>query len=325
MLNVDMAMTYLDFVVARHKVWEARQRGESGPWSDDPILNARKFTNVFRVLDYGTQFVLTDLIDPGLPVRDQLMRVFLYRHTGIVDSWRWLEALEGGYPLAEDLPNLFEVWNPYRGKTTQVMIPKIQNSSQPRAHRPAGFQKKVGERPIFTSAYLVFPQSQVRGTDKLKSIIDLTIRMFHPDSPDDIVPRFEAATTQQERFAAIHSAKGVGDFMSMQSLTDFGYSPQAGEDREDEFVVLGPGARRGALALSSGRPEDTLLWAVDAIRSLPDCPTLPSGRVPSYMDVQNTLCEFSKYVRFMGKPPRDKPFSPAHPGPQTSPVLPEHW
>ena len=43
------------------------------------------------------------------------------------------------------------------------------------------------------------------------------------------------------------------------------------------------------------------------------------------MDVQNTLCEFSKYVRFQSKPIPTKQYVPAHPGPQPPPVLPKHW
>jgi hypothetical protein len=76
---------------------------------------------------------------------------------------------------------------------------------------------------------------------------------------------------------------------------------------------------------------ETLLWAVDAVRSSEGCPTIPLDhpgdpvRVPSWMDVQNTLCEFSKWVRFSEKPLPGKPYRPAHPGPQPAPLLPQHW
>jgi hypothetical protein len=323
MIDPDAAMTYLRFVEARHHAWEMRQLGQPPPWTDEPLVAAYKFTNVFRVLDFGTQFVLTDLLDPELPARDILMRCFLYRHTGRVEAWQYLPIVLGDYPVVADLPDLFEAWSPYRGKLKTKRITKPKETTQTGGHVPGGFQATSGERPIFTSAYLVFPQSQVRGTDKLQSIIDLAIRLFSPDSPEDIMPRFEAAKGQVERFRSMQDAKGVGNFMGLQVLTDFGYST---EDREDEFVIPGPGAIRGALELDpEGKPLDTLMWAVDAVRSMPNCPRLPNGRVPSWMDIQNTICEYSKYARYSRKPLPDKTYQPAHPGPQPAPVLPEFW
>jgi hypothetical protein len=135
---------------------------------------------------------------------------------------------------------------------------------------------------------------------------------------------FYRASTQAERFAALRRNKGVADFMSMQILTDWGYTPHCGEDRENDFVVPGPGAVKGALALDpSGKPADTLRWAVTAIWNSGG--PLLGNRLPSYMDVQNCLCEFSKYLRYEGKPASVKPYRPAHPGAQPAPVLPEHW
>lgn len=328
MVDVDRAIDYLTFVEERHRVWEHRQAGDPQPWTDEPYVATKKFTNVFRILDHGTQFIMTDLIEPGISDRDLLARLFLYRHTGRVEAWQYLPIAVGEYPTVENLPDVLEAWYEYRGKTTT----KKKAPRRPgQVGRGNGNQTTVSERPLFTGAYLVFPQSQVPGTDKIASIIDLTKRLFHPDSPTDCVPDFMAATTQADRFAALRRNKGVADFMSMQVLTDWGYTPNCGVDREDEFVVPGPGAVRGAQALSPGRPVmETLLWAVDALRSSEGCPALPLDhpgdpvRLPSYMDVQNTLCEFSKWVRFSEKPP-GKPYRPTHPGPQPAPLLPQHW
>ena len=318
MLDPDAALAFLGFVEERHKVWAARQAGLPQPWTEDPIVASKKFTNVFRVLDFGSQFILTDLVDPELPLRDMLARLFLYRHTGRVEVWQALE-MTTGYPTVANLDDVLAAWQAYRGETKTVLKTKRLTPGPGFGH-----SKTIGERPVFTSAYLVFPQSAVRGTDKLESIIQLTKRLFTPGSPDDIVPDFERATTQAERFATLRRNKGVADFMSMQVLTDWGYTPHCGEDREDEFVVPGPGARNGAEEL--GLPaEKAVEWAYEAVRSLPDPPTL-AGRLPSRMDVQNCLCEFSKYARHArGSSSVQRPYSPAHPGVASAPVLPEHW
>jgi hypothetical protein len=288
---------FLKFVVERHLIWKERQAGMPPPWTDDPVLATHKFTNVFRILDPGTQFVMTDLADPELDPRDQLMRLFLYRHTGRIDTWEWLTVALGGYPTVGQFEEVRAAWKDYR-RTTGL--------------------------PFFTNAYLVFPQSQVPGTDKLDSIVDLGKRLFTPGSPDDVMPDWTKARTQAQRFKVLNRNKGVGNFMSMQVLTDWGYLQDV--DREDEFLVPGPGSIKGAAALMPGVPTAKVVQeVVAAVRGLPQVPRL-GYRVPSTMDIgSNLLCEWSKYVRFREKPAPSKIYKPAHPGPQPDPVLPAYY
>lgn len=298
MIDPDAAIAYLRFVEARHQVWAARQAGLPGPWTDEPIVATRKFTNVFRVLDFGSQYLFGENLLEGRK-DDVLMRLFLYRHTGRPEAWDYLLTALGGPPTIDDLEFVAELFKEYRG---------------------------AGARPVFTSAYLVFPQSQVKGTDKVDSIVALTRRLFEDEG---LAESFLAADSQVGRFAELRKNKGVADFMSMQILTDWGYSPY-GEDRENDFIVLGPGARKGALALDpTAKTDDTFRWAYESVYDLglelPLDTPMGMGRLPSYMDVQNTLCEFSKYVRYAERPVPDKPYAPAHPGPQEPPLLPHHW
>jgi len=292
---------YLDFVVGRHRIWEQRQEGVPGPWSEDPILASRKFTNVFRVLDPGSQFIF-DLDEAGIPDRDVLMRLFLYRHTGRVEAWQNIALYLGGYPQVGELQDTLNIWKKYRAEG----------------------------KAVFTGAYLVYPQSSTAGTDKLESIIRLTQRLFDPSSPEDIVPDFMAATTQKERFEVLRRTKGVADFMSMQILTDWGYTRFVDEDLENEFVVPGPGARRGVSKLVVTPQQKDFLWFAQAeLLQTEGCPMLNLGsseRPPSIMDVQNTMCEFSKYIRFVEQGKTElKPYVPAHPGAQPAPRTPAHW
>jgi hypothetical protein len=294
MLNVDRLMEWMAFVEERHTIYEKRMLGLPAPWTDDPILASRKFTNVFRILDPGTQFIMTDLHDPDLDPRGQLMRLFLYRHTGRVEVWEHLALLDG-YPTGpEALEGVRALLHAYR---------------------------EPGHRRIFTNAYLVYPQSSEPGTDKIDSIINLTSRLFNPRSRDDVVPGFLAAKDSRERFNVLSRTKGVGDFMAMQILTDWGYLQD--RDYEDDFVQLGPGAQKGALVIDDRRATTATL--IDAASNLKSSPSLPvfAGRSPSLMDVQNLFCEFSKYVRYQGKPP-GQPYTPAH-SDLPEPVLPSWW
>ena len=164
---------------------------------------------------------------------------------------------------------------------------------------------------------MVYPQSSTPGTNKVESVIRLTQRLFEDEH---IALDFFTADTMAERFTVLRRNKGVADFMSMQILTDIGYSKHLQQD-ENEFVVAGPGAKRGAKAISTKTPAEktirnlTSMWEVTGEILLPDI-----DRPPSLMDVQNTLCEFSKYL----KGPTSKSYQPAH---TQQPIIyyPAHW
>jgi hypothetical protein len=304
-----MQMAYLDFVQERHNVWWQRQLGKPEPWTGDPVLLRYKFTNVFRLLDHGTQFLLEMLQEDDLKPGDQLFRAFLYRHTGRPEPWEFFHLMHGRYPKIADLELARETFREYRGPA------KVRTRrSDP---KNAGRETQTDyPRSVFTGAYLVFPQSTTPGTDKLDSILDLTKRLFH----GPLLGEFFSAKAQSTRFTALQRHKGVADFMSMQILTDFGYTT---EDRENAFIVPGPGAIKGAKVLFPTRkPGDVIHWAHEQIAQLD---VTLEGRRPSLMDVQNTLCEFSKYARYMERPLPDRRYAPAHPGPQPDLRLPTAW
>lgn len=295
-----MKQAYLDFVVDRHSVWAQRQNGLEAPWTGDPILAARKFTNVFRVLDTGSQFLLKELLnDPKCDPATALMRSYLYRITNLPDPWVHLENTRGSYPRIYELD--------------------IHLASDLKAYRDKGGK-------VFSGAYIIRPEPTTKGADKIDSVVLMGQRLFHPLAETNIVEEFLAASTMQERFDVLRAQKGIGDFIAMQVLTDYGYSRFGADQDENSFIVPGPGAINGALELfPDKRATDVIYWARAELLEMEErCPTI-HGRPPSLMDVQNTLCEFSKYARHLRSDARPAPYRPAHPGPQEAPTLPEHW
>lgn len=283
----EMLEHYARFVLNRHLVWTKRQAGESAPWTRDPIIATRKFTNVFRVLDYGSQFLVRELTchDPV----DYLARCIFYRVTNSPKTWTEMKNVLGDYPTKQDFykkpDELFRVLDDYRSRGNTV----------------------------FSGAYVIIPSPGTNG-DKIRDAINLT-RHFLSDGIID----FMTARTQAERFAALRATPGLGPFLSMQILTDWGYAQPI--NRENEFIVAGPGARKGASYLSTDNPEDVIRalsagWDEDEFVRL-------NGHPLGLMNVQNTLCEFSKLVRYMSKPLSAVPYRPAHPGPQPEPALPD--
>jgi predicted ATPase len=54
----DPVRAFFDFCRERERIRERRERGDSPPWSDDPIFQQGRFLNVFREDDRGTRALL---------------------------------------------------------------------------------------------------------------------------------------------------------------------------------------------------------------------------------------------------------------------------
>jgi hypothetical protein len=284
--------TYVNFVLERHEVWKARQQRLGHPWTVDPVIATRKFTNVFRILDHGTQFVVRELLEPDLPFHDILARVFLYRYTNRPEPWEHFRDVVGRYPVAHDLRGRLQtVWGTYN----------------------------ASGQPIFGNAYKMFSGAENKGQTRLGWCLNMVKTHVTPILANRIV----LAPDMETRFTILKEVPRCADFMAMQILTDLGYTDTIKGD-ENEFIAPGPGARKGAsLIFPHLNPVETIhylhdIWRGSVVR-LPEI-----DRPPSLMDVQNTLCEFSKYDRWRQLPVRSKPYTPAHPK-QYRPVYPLHW
>lgn len=280
---------YRGMVTERHRIWLARQDNEPQPWTEDPVLANRKFTNMFRVLDPGSQFVF-DLADED-PVT-VIARLVFYRITNLPSTWYALRTAYGRFPTAPDFIH-----------QSAVLYQMLD------AYRAAGNR-------IFSGAYIIVPEPGTKN-DKAGGALRLT-RTFVTEKAE----AFISAQSQDERFAVLRSTPGLGKFLSMQILTDWGYLQP--EQPDLSFVIAGPGAIRGAALLnSSQKPEDMIYdlafdWMEDPFVTL-------GGRALTPMDVQNTLCEFSKYAREIVTPRKKTTYRPSHPGAQPAPVLPRWW
>lgn len=289
----DMWDIYLDFVTERHRIWELRSAGQGSPWTENEILRRSKFTNVFRVLDTGSQYLLRELL---LPAGDNITlvgaRAFLYRYNNRPEPWDYFREQWGRMPTLEDIQEglVLDTWQ---------------------EHRDAG-------HPIFGAAYKMFSGRENAGLDRLTWITQLTGQLIAWDVPFLLKGTLEP----QVRLSLLQSLPRCADFMSMQILTDIGYSGALPGYDEDDFVLPGPGAKVGAEAV--GMPPDVAIQtAWEHFRR--EKTVLLDGLYPSKMDIQNTFCEFGKYNRYL-QGARMRPFTPSSPGgavPEV--VLPDRW
>jgi hypothetical protein len=293
---IDVKNMYINFVVERHHVWVQRSRQFPPPWTNDHILLERKFTNVFRILDYGSQFLVKELLyDEDATPSDVLFRAILYRYTNRPEPWVYFRERHGHYPEVTDLK---------RGK--------LQATWQ--AYNAQG-------GPIFGTAYRMFVGQENKGSTRLGWAIDTAKEVF--DGRKTFSRHFYNADSLEDRIQVLREeVPRCAAFMSMQIATDMGYSPYP-IGTEDDYVVPGPGCQAGAAVLGMNG-LDAIEWAKDQIGTAIAI-ALPNGnRNPSRMDIQNTLCEFSKYHRYNLLPPTGRPYRPVHPV-LPEPFYPPHW
>lgn len=269
-MNID---TVVRFARARHQLWEGKPVRSR-------ILTHRKFTNVFRVLDRGSQYLLERMNIHEDPL-DRMALSYFYRQVNRPDTMEDIIMRNDGY-----VPGSAEIFDP--SWYDEVVAPVV-------LARPGAF---------LNGAYIILIKpGDPRGTlEKMREMFPAAR------------PYLEAASATPElehRVRRLQKTPGLGPFLAMQIATDMGYC-FGEEDQENTFILAGPGSRKGVAEISSQKAEQVIkTFPVERLPTLPGS----NGRPPSWMDIQNVFCEFSKYARLVhsGWQPAGPPYIRSHP------------
>jgi hypothetical protein len=255
--------TVIKFARARHRIWEGKP-------VKSPILTTRKFTNIFRVLDRGSQYLL-ELMNMHDNTLDRLALAYFYRQVNRPDTMEAIIEKNDGY-----LPSAEEIFSP--GWYDDVVGPVIDE-------RPGRF---------LSGAYMILIKAgDNRGTyEKMRDAFPAAAPWLgHVAELKHLI----------DRVRLLQDIPGIGGFMAMQIATDLGYC-EGEPDQENTFILAGPGSKRGVGYLV-GKEYASVMEAQHIIQSFPvdQLPPLPysNGRPASWMDVQNIFCEYSKYARMV--------------------------
>lgn len=85
-----------EWMAERHSIFERRLAGQPSPWTEDPVMRRYAFTNVYRLLDRNTQYLLRHVIDEGgsQDVVETTFRTILFRMFNKIETWElFVEAL----------------------------------------------------------------------------------------------------------------------------------------------------------------------------------------------------------------------------------------
>lgn len=296
---------YVAYVEERHRVWELRSIGLPAPWTSSPILATKKFTNNFRVLDTGSQYVLR-MVQDAEDSMDVVLRAFLYRFTNLPEPWEAYRERYGRWPEIRDVG----------GQLDAFLLGYAETGS------------------ILNAAYVIAPPSSKEwtGVPRIEWLLWMIRNVFLPGGEFELDPYVaDPESTPAERHAILTSVPRCGDFLGLQVVTDIGYSDLLPSD-EDDFVVPGPGSTKGLAALGRETRKETAISEIRSIhaeiRSRVEVDVRGTPRPLSLMDVQNTLCEFSKYFRLASQTGSSRKYVPATArttSVHTEPAFPNHW
>ena len=293
----------------RQNVYMRRLADEPPPWTDDPIIAAHRFTNAYRAADRVSQAAIRVIRESaGETERTILLRILLFKFFNRIETWEALTA--GG-----ELPR----WNADSLKETRRRLDAM----------------KARGRTMYSAAYVM--PAGADGQAKYAWNIELIQRIVAAGTAERAADSPDLGRT----FRELRRWPSIGDFLAMQLAVDVHYwvGPASAESR---FIVPGPGAADGiskCFESTGGRNgADVIRWMTDRQdeelrRTEPDTPPWTGlfSRPMQLIDVQNMLCETSKYTRASnpeikgsaGRTRIKQRFTPA--GPLPKPVFPEHW
>jgi len=266
--------TYWRFAAKRQRIFHRRARSEPPPWTDDVILAAHRFTNVYRAADRVSQFLINVVIPEAShdPV-DALFRALVFKVFNRIDTWHALESQLG---------------------------PIHSGSFDAGAFAAAlSMERRLGRR-VYSGAYIMPMPAAAGATEKHVAHLGLLSQLLRSHMFD----RIGEAPTLREVYMLLSMVQSFGPFLAYQFAVDLNYAPMMGHS-EMEFVVAGPGARSGITKcfedLDGLSFEDVIRYTCDRADAEFGKRGLEFenlwGRNMHLIDCQNLFCEVDKYSR----------------------------
>jgi len=285
-LDEDALDLFWRFITERQQVWYRRiVEEQQPPWTDDDILEEYRFTNVYRELDPGTQYVIQYILEADASRQDKIFNVMLYRLIGRLETHDFL-----GFQSLDDFDAAeFEAQLKHR-----------------RDHL---------EETVFTGAYMVSGYNQMGSSDKVENVTALFDELTaDPEFFDQVL----TADSLEDAYDQIRAQNGFGNFLSYQVLVDLLYPVDAYDGESvlpfspDDWSSPGPGAQKGLKQLVTEFNGFDRLAVMRWLRQhqqeefdrlgldFPFLETEEGDRLElSLANIQNCLCEFYKYHKIL--------------------------
>lgn len=269
---------YFYFIQERMKLFWNRISQEQLPWTNDPILQKYRFTNVYRALDRVSQYLIKNVIYSNLNVGEEsiLLRIIIFKIFNKIETWELIESKLGQISI-----NNFDVNN----------ISKV-------------LEERRISKPIFNNAYMMTGTHSLYNHLRYKHEKWLSM-VKNEFIENKIIYQVLNSTSLEEIYTSLKQCSFIGEFIAYQYAIDFNYSPIFNFD-ENSYVKAGIGAIRGIKKCFSGINkkdyENAIHYTLDNFEDLQNKYGYTDftglfERKPTLIDLQNCFCETDKYLR----------------------------
>lgn len=274
---------FLYFVWEREAVRLARDNGFPRElWTKDPILTRYKFTNIRRQHDRVSRWVIEHVIAPNAKAHDLWFTLLVVRLLNWPPTLRRLldaGVLPCGINPLHDLP----LWQPSE-------FVRVIEEAQSR-----------GEK-VYGGAYMIYPTKSGLGS-KARSLA-YKILSGAIERREQVYEALWGAPTPRVKpvVTALSGVYGLNTFMAGQVAADLTYTDHQLGGAADlyTYAPIGPGSSQGLNYLRR-RPQHAT-WSLEPFnRELIRLRERIAAELDitdlTLHDVQNCVCEFSKYAR----------------------------
>ena len=270
--NVCSEDAFLYFVRERESLRIIKEAGLPAPWTQDPILQKYKFTNIRRRDDRVSKWIIDKLIQPAVDSGDEHLWFTLL----IARLINWPPMLQ-------------------RLLDAEVIPCRPQDFNAAEFVRVIEDFKSRGAK-AYSGAYMIYP-GKIEGLATKSEFIAYKIL---PDAADYAphIRRAENTRWIEVFLQKLSNVFGVSDFMAGQVAADLTYARGHLDIALDlyTFAPLGPGSQKGLNFIYGHAPGHA--WTQRGFNETLIRLNRKIGRSDLTLhDVQNCCCEFSKYAR----------------------------
>ncbi len=290
---------FLYWIIERYRIFIKKQiQKKPFPWTEDVILQKYSFTNVRRIQDRVTKFVLDEIINNDeLTIQQKLLNVAWFR---IFNE-----------------PNTFKLFK------FPIRISQLQTDDFKKIHDK--YEKMIPQKiKLSRGAYMNSGTMRVlfddvKGYRTTLMPWHIIWKLYHSEKFKNLLNSIKNNDAIQG-YNIINSVRGLGEFLSYQIYIDMTYIKEV-PFSQDDIVIMGPGARVGAVIINPYlKKVESHLFAIYLRKHIDElfekyfftnCQIfmryLPKNeRFISLSNIQNCLCQFSKYYKFLNSQKRVK-------------------
>ena len=292
---------YLYWICERQQIFWDRLKFNTS-YTSDEVLKNFKFTNVYRVLDRSSQFLLKNVIYNGKQYDNKTMlwRILLYKHFNLPSTWVYIEKEFGDINININFKELIEAVGYYKNNVGVVYSPAYMLTAPFMMHPHTMKKYNIQNDTPKHESYLNIFKKEIIETDFLDEILES--KTFH------------------EAFTKSTNVMALGGFLAYQYVQDWCYSDALNLD-VNSFCFAGPGTKKGIARVfdvqGNVKAYDIVKWVHDNLEQLmKDCDIESLGcefkplpnLMPQIPDLSNCFCEIDKYLRMNGIETEGKKF-----------------